>query len=150
MPHFKLYTSGSKSDCLALFDANCPEFFLLNERAEYREFLEGELTGYEVCESNGKIVGAFGLEPEKEGPPSICWIMIHPGAKGQGIGSAMMQRAEKKARAMGADSIRMGASHLSAPFFARFGALEQNFIEDGWGPGMHRIDMIWNLDRLAG
>jgi hypothetical protein len=38
-------------------------------------------------------------------------------------------------------SIRIAASHRSAPFFARFGAETVRETPDGWGPGMHRIDM---------
>ena len=147
---FRSFVQSDQAGCLAVFDANCPDFFLHEEREEYVEFLQGELTGYEVCEIGDQIVGAYGLEPEAEGPPSLCWIMIHPDAKGAGIGKAMMHRCADKARELGADAVRMGASHLSAPFFAKFGAVEKHYVENGWGPGMHRIDMVWPLDGLAG
>jgi hypothetical protein len=35
----------------------------------------------------------------------------------------------------------VAASQHSAPFFARFGARELARTDDGWGPGMHRVDM---------
>lgn len=37
--------------------------------------------------------------------------------------------------------IFISASQHSAPFFARFGAVQKSFLENGWGPGMHRIEM---------
>jgi len=37
--------------------------------------------------------------------------------------------------------IDIAASHLSSPFFSKFGAITKNTIKDGWGIGMHRVDM---------
>ena len=37
--------------------------------------------------------------------------------------------------------VSIAASHKSAPFFARFGARIVETTPDGWGPGMHRVDM---------
>lgn len=37
--------------------------------------------------------------------------------------------------------IDIAASYLSASFFKKFGAIETNYIKDGWGANMHRVDM---------
>ena len=42
-------------------------------------------------------------------------------------------------------AIDIAASHLSASFFKKFGAIELNKIPNGWGENMHRIDMEMNL-----
>lgn len=43
-PHsFRPFSSKYRTTCLALFDANCPEFFEPNERADLEAFLDGEL-----------------------------------------------------------------------------------------------------------
>jgi hypothetical protein len=34
-----------------------------------------------------------------------------------------------------------------SPFFARFGAVEARRTSDGWGPGMHRVDMVLAVAR---
>lgn len=124
-----------------MFDANCPGFFAPNERAEYAEFLD-EASSYQICTVGGVVAGAFGLivESGDEGP-SLRWIMIDPARQGQGIGSAVMRHVVESAHATGAATVRIAASHHSAPFFSRFGAEVVREIPDGWGPGMHRIDM---------
>jgi hypothetical protein len=52
-----------------------------------------------------------------------------------------MARVLEKARTSGMRVLRIAASHKSAPFFAGFGAEAVAETPDGWGPGMHRIDM---------
>ncbi|CCQ10838.1 hypothetical protein PALB_17120 [Pseudoalteromonas luteoviolacea B = ATCC 29581] len=37
--------------------------------------------------------------------------------------------------------IDIAASHLSAPFFEKFGEKTIKEITDGWGLDMHRVDM---------
>ncbi len=41
-PTFRPYQTADREACLGLFDANCPEFFAPNERADYVAFLETE------------------------------------------------------------------------------------------------------------
>jgi hypothetical protein len=54
------------------------------------------------------------------------------------------------AEAAGGGRVKIAASHLSAPFFAKFGAVPLRTTDDGWGPGMHRVDMIWHVDGHSG
>ena len=46
-------------------------------------------------------------------------------------------------------TIDIAASHLSAPFFKKFGAIEIKIIEDGWGKGMHRVNMKLKLNIIT-
>ena len=147
---FSAYAGAHRGRCLAIFDANCPEAFAPSERTEYETFLDDAPEGYEVCLLNGVVSGAFGLiATPRPGDPDrlrINWIMIDPAAQGRGVGRAMMERVRARASAAasgGSDpTIDIAASHVSAPFFARFGAAEVARTEDGWGPGMHRVDMV--------
>jgi hypothetical protein len=61
--------------------------------------------------------------------------------QGSGVGRMIMADVLRDAAARGAHAVDIAASHKSAPFFARFGALERGRTDDGWGPGMHRVDM---------
>ena len=126
---------------MALFDANSPEFFAPNERADYGEYLDSAELGYEVCLVGNVIIGAFGVV---QGPPNravLNWIMIEPASHGLGFGSRIMGRVLEKARALGASAINIAASQKSAPFFAKFGARELTTHPEGWGPGLDRVDM---------
>jgi GNAT superfamily N-acetyltransferase len=67
--------------------------------------------------------------------------MIDPLAHGSGIGSAMMERVLEKFSSENVRVIDIAASQKSAPFFARFGAVEKYRTTEGWGPGLDRVEM---------
>ena len=145
-PEFAPYSPEHRAACLAVFDENCPEFFAPNERAEYAEFLDRVGADYRVCRRDGRVVGAFGLMPGGAVDEAhLNWILLSPSAQGAGLGRAIMGEVAALAGARGVARIAIAASHRSASFFARFGARELVRTEDGWGPGMHRIDMEWRL-----
>jgi GNAT superfamily N-acetyltransferase len=138
---FRPYAAADLSQCLALFDANCPAYFAPNERTDYEAFLRNVPVHYTVGVVAGRVEGAFGLFMQERGGAALNWILLSPHVQGTGVGSQMMQRAVGEARRQGCRVIDIAASHKSAPFFARFGALQISETADGWGPGMHRIDM---------
>lgn len=142
---FRPYSSADRETCLAIFDANCPAFFAPNERVGYMSFLETVPDRYEVCEVAGRIVAAFGLVDDNNNGVNLNWIMLDPGSQRIGIGSAIMRRVISQGKASQSSVIKIAASHKSEPFFARFGAVASRHAEDGWGPGMHRVDMELHL-----
>lgn len=144
LPAFRIYARSDLSQCLALFDENCPAFFAPNERADYEDFLRREPSQYRVCVVAGRVEGAFGVFARDHGGATLNWILLSSHVQGAGVGSQMMQRAVEEAQRLGCRVIDIAASHKSAPFFARFGALKIAETVDGWGPGMHRIDMQLN------
>ncbi len=141
---FQRYQTSDLSECLSLFDANCPAYFAPNEREDYCAFLDGVPASYTVIRSKSVVVGAFGLAADN-GNARLSWIMLDPSSQRSGIGSAIMAEATTRALELGAPAILIAASHLSAPFFARFDAAHVRYIRDGWGPGMHRVDMVLPL-----
>lgn len=144
MPGFRAYTPEDAEACLALFDANCPRFFAPGERADYAAYLE-RVVGYRVCEVEGVVRGAFGVAQGLPGRAHLNWILIDPAAQRLGIGRAMMRIVLDDSRGLGATALDIAASQHSAPFFARFGARDLSHVPDGWGLGMHRIDMALEI-----
>jgi len=138
---FRPYLPSDKITCLRIFDANCPEFFLPSERSDYLEFLNSEPSQYELCVSEEDVVGAFGLFDRDTQGKNLNWILLEPQSQGLGIGSAIMARVSTLAHTANIKTVYIAASHKSAPFFTKFGALATETIENGWGPGMHRINM---------
>ena len=138
---FRPYTHTDREACLELFDENCPEFFAPNERDDYANFLDAEPEGYEACIVGDRIAGAFGLIAGNARRMHLNWILLDPKFQGRGIGSAIMDRVATLATVAGAHVVDIAASHKSAPFFAKFGAVATATTQDGWGPGMHRVDM---------
>jgi len=143
---FRPYRDTDHPVCTSIFDANCPEFFAPNERREYEEFLEQVPGDYEVCEVDGKVLGAFGLFGDGE-YKTLNWILLDPQSQGVGVGSIIMERVIQLGRTSRASVVKIAASHKSAPFFARFGASAKSLTRDGWGPGMDRVDMELPLQR---
>ena len=139
-PVFRPYAAADVAACLAIFDANCPDYFAPNERAEFAAFLAGNPVGYELCLLSDTPVGAFGLTAH-DGVGTLNWILIAPSVQGAGVGSAIMRRVLERGRYLDLNRINIAASHKSRGFFARFGARTLTTQEDGWGPGMHRVDM---------
>jgi GNAT superfamily N-acetyltransferase len=142
---FRAYSPADRESCLALFDANCPQFFAPNERLDYERFLGSNQPGYEVCLLDGTIVGAFGLIGEGAVRRSLKWILFAPHMRGLGLGSAAVDRVLSAARVAELSLVDIAASQLSEPFFARYGARRVRESKDGWGPGLHRIDMEMRL-----
>lgn len=130
---------------MSIFDANCPEFFAPNERQEYQEFLESVPEEYEVCEVDGRLLGAFGLIGEGQDTKALNWILLDPQTQGMGVGSRIMDRVVQLGRTLEVRTVEIAASQKSAPFFARFGAITTSTSLHGWGPGMHRVDMVLSL-----
>lgn len=143
-PEFEIYGPEHRAACLAVFEENCPEFFAPNERADYAAFLDRVGPAYRVCRRDGRVVGGFGLMAGGAADEGhLNWILLSPAAQGAGLGRAIMREVAAQAAARGIVQVAIAASHRSAPFFARFGAEEHTRTEDGWGPGMHRVDMTW-------
>ncbi len=141
---FAAYRPARQAACLALFDANCPAFFAPNERPDYEAFLDRAGGAYTLATLGDHLAGAFGLMPAgAPGRAHLNWILLHPDRQGAGLGRAIMAEATRQAQTLGAGQVDIAASQHSAPFFARFGAEEVGSMPDGWGPGMHRIDMVW-------
>ena len=139
---FRSFGPTDTEACLALFDANCPEFFAPNERRNYEGFLEVNPKEYELCFSDGRIVGAFGLTADEARYGTLNWILIDPSAQGHGVGTAIMERVILNANESDIRVVTIAASHKSAPFFAKFGAKEIAVTANGWGAEMHRADMM--------
>jgi GNAT superfamily N-acetyltransferase len=124
-----------------LFDANTPAFLAPNERTDYHTFLAEKPKHHWLCREAGAVVGAYCLTSITPETVWLDWILLRPNSQHRGLGSQFMALAIETASAWGANTLSIATSHLSAPFFARFGAVEDAWTTDGWGPGMHRVDM---------
>jgi GNAT superfamily N-acetyltransferase/diadenosine tetraphosphate (Ap4A) HIT family hydrolase len=143
---FVVFEPSHRDGCLALFDLNCPEYFAPNERTDYETFLDTKPADYRVALRDHRVVAAFGLLPSsRSGHRRLTWILVAPDAQGTGLGRGMMHEARAEAAKSEVRVIDIAASHKSAPFFATFGARAIDETLDGWGPGMHRVDMEWRM-----
>lgn len=140
------YTEDDKAACLQLFDLNCPSFFSLNERDDYETFLIRENEDYLVLTQGRSVIGAFGLSLTNPKVGRLRWILLHPDFQGKGLGSRIMTQVRNMAKVKNLDCVSIAASQHSAPFFAIYGASTVEVIPHGWGPGMHRHDMVLSIE----
>ena len=145
---FRPYSSEDRETCLGLFDANCPEFFASNERTDYLQFLDSGPSGYQLCLVDDEVAGAFGLIGNDASRRRLNWIMLNPQFQGLGVGRAIMESVAALAASEEIQIVEIAASQKSAPFFARFGAVTMAVTDDGWGSGMHRVDMELVLNSI--
>ena len=139
---FRKYVNSDCNSCLSLFDQNCPKFFAENERTDFEEYLSTSCEHYEVGIRANEVVAAFGFSSDLgTGRGRISWIMVSPFIQGGDVGSRIMNRVLELAKGCQVAVIDIAASHISAPFFAKFGAKEVKITQDGWGLGMHKVDM---------
>ena len=127
-----------------------PAFFAPGERADYEHFLDTAPAHYRVYLAGGRIVAACGLrvgDDDRRG--RIQWILVDAAQIGSGLGNRMMTDLLAEAVAEGLHVVDISASQKSAPFFERYGAVEQSRLSEGWGAGLDRVEMEMVID-LAG
>ncbi|MEM7348672.1 MAG: GNAT family N-acetyltransferase [Chloroflexota bacterium] len=139
------FTSAHIPRCLEIFDANCPQYFAPNERDDYLEFLNDPIPTYQVVLLGEVIVGGVGLSPSVQNRARLSWILLDPTLQKSGIGAFIMDTVITRSKQQHIEIVDIAASHLSEPFFARFGATRQQYIEHGWGPEMHKVDMTLSI-----
>ncbi|MGY4394872.1 GNAT superfamily N-acetyltransferase [Sphingomonas sp. UYAg733] len=144
-PSIRRYVGTDRDRMLAIFDANTPAFFAVNERADFTRYLDESAGLYAVVECGADLAAGFAVVPGPTGRAHLNWILVDPAMQGGGIGGAMMTAAKERALGLDAVILDIAASQHSAPFFARFGARQLGRIDNGWGPGMHRVDMELSL-----
>lgn len=134
-----------------MFDENCPQYFAPNERKDFLEYLSDYGSEYIIYEQDRQIKCAFGLNLDTSvKTASIRWIMVTRGSHQQCLGKVMMQHAIERAKTYPEiQAIAISASQHSAPFFAKWGAVTQNTLENGWGPEIHRVGMLLPLKTAA-
>jgi len=135
------YRAGDREACLALFDGNVPDFFAVFERAEFAAHLESAET-FLVLEQGGVVLACGGVSALPSGWAVLDWGMVARTAQGQGLGRQLMQARLALARRMpGLRGIRLETSQKTCGFYEGFGFRVQAVVQDGFGPGLDRVEM---------
>ncbi|MDD9891747.1 MAG: GNAT family N-acetyltransferase [Gammaproteobacteria bacterium] len=142
---FRDYTGCYFEKCLELFELNCPAYFAEEEREDFKHFLRSQSGPYFLGFSNNTFVCCFGMSRHSEVDCSLNWIMVHPDYQHGGYGAAMMSYFLDYVANLGMQKVFIATSQYAKSFFEKYGAEQLDFIEDGWGKGMHRINMELNL-----
>jgi predicted GNAT family N-acyltransferase len=143
------YHPSDQAGCLALFDANTPEFFAAGERDDFVRFLEKHAThwAYQVLERDGRLVACGGFAIEDDGTTaSLCWGMVDRKLHREGLGTALTKaRLSAAAATPGITRVKLDTSQHTYAFYARFGFKVVKIMRDGYGPDLDRYDMLLAL-----
>ena len=137
---YTVYQRRYRHLCVALFEQNCPQYFAVEERGDYAQFLDSAPENYWLVGGANDCVACYGLTIQGS-DASINWIMVDSTAHRRGIGSAMIARAFSIFTDHSVTHLKVATSQHAVRFFARFGLTERSRTMNGWGLGMHRIDM---------
>ena len=143
---FQKYIDSKYEECLELFELNCPTYFAEEERKDYKQFLEHDRDVYLLGYENGSLICCFGVTEHNKDLCSLSWIMVHPKHHKSGFGNEMMSYFISYAREKNKKTAMISTSQYANNFFEKYGAREIAFEENGWGRGMHKIDMCIELE----
>ncbi len=141
------YQTDDREGCLALLDANTPDYFAAVERPAFEAFLDDIPGTYLVLEDAGRVVGCGGYIPLPETRVAhTSWGMVHPDYKGRGLGKRLFEaRIEAVKARRDADRIRVVTSPQTASFFVQYGFKETRREKDGNAPGIDLVEMWLEL-----
>ena len=148
----RLFRPDDLAACLAVFDSNLPRFFAVEERDEFKAFLQNRTPTddpYLVLQQESRIVACGGLSLEREKrQASLSWGMVDQNLHGQGLGRELTQARINLAKGMvGIDRLTLATSQHTRGFYERFGFVIQRLTPNGFGLGLDRCDMLLAFDR---
>jgi len=139
------YRPTDREGCVSVFETNLPKFFQPEELAEFKQFLE-ELPGpYLVMVDTEGIVAGCGGYALLDGSETadLCWGMVRQGLHGQGLGRRLTKaRIEGARRDLSVSRIALHTSQHTRGFYEEMGFRMTEMRRDGYGPGLHRCDML--------
>lgn len=152
---FRPYGAADREVCLSLLDANTPEFFGVNERPDFEEFLDDIPGAYLVLLDGDRVIGCGGYRIEDDSEPDYdasvrvartTWGMVHPDYKGLGLGKLLFIHRREMIKASGeADRIRVLTSQYIAAFFTKLGFYEVRREKDVFADGIDLVELFFDF-----
>ena len=144
------YALGDLAACLRIFDSNVPTYFASEERAEFREYLEGvnaTSQPYLVLVREASVVAGGGLYVEPGGHQArLSWGMVDRAFHGRGLGTILTEARLSLARTIpGVAEVGLETSQHTHGFYEKFGFIVTKVTPDGFGPGLDQWDMTLRL-----
>lgn len=143
----RAYQLADKDACLALFDGNEPQYFDRSERAAFGVFLDRPRGEYFTLLWQDKVAGCGGFAPAEKSLARFTWGMVDQALHGEGLGKMLAEyRLEAIAKSGDYLGIELSTTPMIAPFFRKFGFVDQGVEKDGFAPGIDLVRMVKMLD----
>lgn len=140
------YGPPDKNAVIALLKLLVPSYFAEEEVADLSRYLDDERELYFVTERSGIILGAAGINFEKDkGIGKLSWDFVHPQEHGKGLGKALLDHRLQLLLAMpDIQSITVRTSQLAFRFYENNGFEVVDIQADYWAPGFDLYRMVFN------
>ena len=161
MIRIRPYLPTDLSNCLTIFDGNCPPYFALEEREAFEHWLvcQGKtlenaykntsVETYRVIENEaGELVGCGGYYLNQDQTEArFAWGMIRKELQHHGIGTYLaQQRIEEIKRNYPLAEITLATSQHTHLFYARMGFEVLDIIPSGFAPNLDKYEMKWRAN----
>lgn len=99
------------------------------------------------------VHGVLALEPSSQPGfrvGSVEWIAVAPEARRRGHGLALLQLAQRRARAVGWRQLHVSTFHTNRPalhLYIEAGFYPAATLHDYAGPGLHYVELVWPMPR---
>lgn len=149
--NFVRYQPAHRSECLRIYDSNCPKYFLPEERPDFEDWLnKHEEQPFWVMQHEGSIIGCGGVFLSQPSDPvdfadevGFGWGMVARDLHGQGFGKALSQhRLQYLHQHHPNRPIVLRTSQHTYPFFEKLGFVVHQMLPDGFGQGMDKYIMV--------
>ncbi len=143
---FRPYNHEDYDDCVQIFQQNTPQYFYLDELADYQNYLQNYALGnYWIYMAGSTTIGCAGIRVS-ENIGRLVYGMITPAYHGHGHGKCLLNfRLQQLAKNPHITHINLDTSSEAAGFFSKQGFVEEGRILNGLGEGLDQISMTLSL-----
>lgn len=139
------YTPSDREACLAVFDSNIPGYFLANERAMFAKFLDELDSPYFVADHDGAVVACGGFADVDGTATRLTWGMVRRDLHRNGVGKLLLFYRLRRIGDLNKPAVSLDTSQHTRAFFEKFGFRVVSIQQDGYGPGLDKIEMVKRL-----
>lgn len=140
------YTPDDRAACLRVFDSNLPDFFSPSERVIFAPFLEALPEPFWVARTQPEdaVAGCCGVSLADAGRTAwLRWGMIDVGHHRQGGGRQLLTaRLDWIKTQPAVETVRVATTAGPSGFFLRMGFDLTGVIQDKYGQGIDRYDLV--------
>jgi hypothetical protein len=142
------YDASHRKQCIGIFQSNLPKFFHDDELPLFEDFLDHEATNYFVVIIAKRVIASGGWSINEDGAVArLAWGMMRLECHGHHHGARLLAwRIGRIAEIPAISRITMDTSQHTIGFFEKFGFRVTGQQLDGYGPGLHRHDMVLELN----
>jgi len=149
MDKFKIreYSSKDKLELLRLLKLNVPKYFAESEINDLNEYLEYKIESYFVIETENEIIGAGGINFDKEHEGAkLSWDFVHPEFQGKRAGQQLLKHRIGLLKSMEITNISVRTSQFAYTFYEKNRFVLRNKVKDYWDTGFDLYEMSYPDD----